>query len=257
MHVAPADLRSVRQDGLVIRFAMLGTMAFVFGEVPSTGSPGTSLERPCERPHWGFVIDGQLTFVIGSRRETITAGRAFHVRPGGPAHHFEASGHALVAGFQPAEGTTDVSDAGLAARGIEILALPSAATVVPAIPSRRVPASQIKSQSWSMSGYVMTRVRMGERSGYTVGWCDAPHWGMVIDGRLAIEWEDDAEVLSGGEVFHCPAGPPGHRIEAADPATFVDFTPVSAFDMARIADWRRTPEAASVATAERIAVALR
>ncbi len=74
----------------------------------------------------------------------------------------------------------------------------------------------------------MTRVRMGERSGYTTGWCDAPHWGLVTAGRMAIEWEDDVEILSTGDIFHCPAGPPGHRLEAADPATFVDLTPVAA-----------------------------
>ena len=32
-----------------------------------------------------------------------------------------------------------------------------------------------------MSSFVMTRVRMGERSGYTAGWCDAPHWGLVTE----------------------------------------------------------------------------
>jgi quercetin dioxygenase-like cupin family protein len=85
----------------------------------------------------------------------------------------------------------------------------------------------------------MTRVRMGERSGYTSGWCDAPHWGLVTTGRLAIEWEDDVEILASGDVFYCPAGPPGHRIEAADPATFLDLTPIEALAGTRIADWRR------------------
>ena len=79
-----------------------------------------------------------------------------------------------------------------------------------------------------MSAYVMTRVRMGERSGYTAGWCDAPHWGLVTEGRMAIEWEDDVEILAKGDIFHCPAGPPGHRLEAADPATLIDLTPIAA-----------------------------
>ena len=34
MHVAPIDLRAVRQDGLTIRFAILGSMAYVLAEVP-------------------------------------------------------------------------------------------------------------------------------------------------------------------------------------------------------------------------------
>ena len=91
-----------------------------------------------------------------------------------------------------------------------------------------------------MSSYLMTRVRMGERSGYTTGWCDVPHWGLVTAGRMAIEWEDDVEILSTGDIFHCPAGPPGHRLEAADPATFVDLTPIAALaDGGRVAEWRR------------------
>jgi hypothetical protein len=101
-------------------------------------------------------------------------------------------------------------------------------------------AGEIRVDEWQMSEFVLARVRMGERSGYTTGWCDAPHWGLVTAGRLAIEWEHDVEVLSRGDVFHCPAGPPGHRIEAADPVTFIDFTPVAAFEGDhRLADWRR------------------
>jgi quercetin dioxygenase-like cupin family protein len=83
---------------------------------------------------------------------------------------------------------------------------------------------------------------MGERSGYTSGWCDAPHWGLVTDGQMAIEWEDDIEILSSGDIFHCPAGPPGHRLEAADPATFLDLTPVAALAGGRVADWRRAAD---------------
>jgi quercetin dioxygenase-like cupin family protein len=97
---------------------------------------------------------------------------------------------------------------------------------------------------------------MGERSGYTSGWCDMPHWGMVTAGRLAIEWEDDVEILSPGDVFHCPAGPPGHRLQAADPATLVDLTPVRAFDTtARTADWRQAPRPATKRPTGGIAVA--
>ena len=51
MHVAPVDLRSLRQGGLTLRFAMLGEMAYVFAELPATGSAGTSLETPCTQAH--------------------------------------------------------------------------------------------------------------------------------------------------------------------------------------------------------------
>ena len=126
------------------------------------------------------------------------------------------------------------------AQGFEILHDRSTATVVPGVTEQRVPVGEILSESWPMSAYVMTRVRMGERSGYTTGWCDAPHWGLVTEGRLAIEWEDDVEILSKGDLFHCPAGPPGHRLEAADPATLIDLTPVAALTGdGRLAEWRR------------------
>jgi len=37
MHVAPVDLRAVQQDGLRLRFALLGSMAYVLAEVPAAG----------------------------------------------------------------------------------------------------------------------------------------------------------------------------------------------------------------------------
>jgi quercetin dioxygenase-like cupin family protein len=240
MHVAPVDLRAIRQNGIVIRFAMLGSMAYVFAEIPAAGSAGTSLEQPCTLAHWGFVVEGELTYIADGQRETIPAGRAFHVPAGGPEHHFETAGAALIAGFQPVESEVDLSDRGLTDQGFEILRTRPAPTVVPEIPNRPVDAGQVLSESWSMSGYVMTRVRMGERSGYTAGWCDAPHWGLVTDGRFTIEWEDDVEIVSAGDIFHCPGGPPGHRLEAADPATFVDLTPIAAMQNAgRLVEWRR------------------
>lgn len=240
MHVAPADLRAIRQGGISIRFAMLGEMAYVLAEIPRSGSAGTSLEQPCTQPHWGFVIEGELTYVTEGRSLIVPSGRAFHVQAGGPEHRFEVAGSSLIAGFQPITVPIDTSDEGLVARGFEVVTDSPEATVVPAVPRRRVPSGQVRHESWPMSDYLMTRVRMGERSGYTSGWCDAPHWGLVTDGRIAIEWEDDVEILAKGDLFHCPAGPPGHRLEAADPATVIDLTPISALEgTARLADWRR------------------
>jgi quercetin dioxygenase-like cupin family protein len=240
MHVAPVDLRAVRQGGIDLRFAMLGSMAYILAEIPANGSSGTSIERPCVLPHWGFVIDGQLSFLTGRRRLEITAGHAFHVPAGGPEHRFLAAGAALIAGFQPVEAEVDVSDERLVAQGFEIVSAQPAPIVVPGVTQQPVSAGQIRTESWPMSAYLMTTVRMGERSGYTSGWCDAPHWGLVTAGRLAIEWEDDVEILSKGDLYHCPAGPPGHRLEAADPASLVDLTPIAALEGGgRLADWRR------------------
>jgi hypothetical protein len=240
LHVTPIDLRTLSQGGLLVRFAMLGSMAYVLAETPATGSAGTSLERPCTDPHWGFVIEGELIVVRGRRRETIGAGRAFHVPAGDPPHHFETTARSLIAGFAPVDPALDLSDGTLAAQGFNVVADRSPAIVVPAVTRVEVPTGTIQSESWAMSGYVLSQVRMGERSGYRATWCDAPHWGIVTSGSLAIEFEDDFEVLATGDVFHCPAGPPGHRAEAADPATFLDLTPVSAFEGGgRLSDWRR------------------
>jgi quercetin dioxygenase-like cupin family protein len=256
MHVAPIDLRAIRQGGIAIRFAMLGSMAYVMAEIPESGSAGTSLEQPCTQPHWGFVIDGELTFVTNRRRLTIPAGRAFHVPAGGTEHRFETAGSAVVAGFQPVESGTHVTDDQLVASGFEIIPERTSASVVPAVVVRRVAAGQIRAESWPMSTYVMTRIRMGERSGYTTGWCDAPHWGLVTTGRLAIEWEDDVEIVASGDIFHCPGGPPGHRVEAADPATFVDLTPIAALqDGRRVSEWRRSADLAAPQGSRGIAVA--
>jgi quercetin dioxygenase-like cupin family protein len=256
MHVAQADLRAVRQGSLVIRFAMLGPMAYALAEIPPGGTAGTSLEQPCTQAHWGFVIEGELAFVTAKGRQTIPAGRAFHVPAGGVEHRLETSGAALVAGFQPVEPELEVSDDELASRGFELVEARTTATIVPAVAVRRVPAGQIRSESWPMSAYMLSRVRMGERSGYTTGWCDAPHWGLVTAGRLAIEWEDDVEIVASGDIFHCPGGPPGHRVEAADPATFVDLTPMAALqDGRRISEWRRTADVAVPTNSRGIAVA--
>ena len=246
MHVAPADLRTIRQGGIVISFAMLETMAYVLAEIPASGSPGTSLEEPCVQAHWGFTIDGSLTVETADGRTTIPPGRAFHVPEGGPEHRLSTPGPARIAGFQPVEPGIDLSDANLAARGFELLSSGGAVKVVPAVPTRDVPDGRIAAETWPMPPFALTRFRMGSTSGYTSGWCDAAHWGLVIDGRIAIEWEDDVEIVAAGDVFHCPAGPPGHRLEAADPATIVDLTPIEALTGGgRLADWRADLNVAS------------
>jgi quercetin dioxygenase-like cupin family protein len=256
MHVAPGDLRTVRQDGIVVRFAMLGSMAYALAEIPAGGTAGTSLERPCTDPHWGFVVKGELTFVTDSGRETIPAGRAFHVPAGGESHRFETAGPGVVAGFAPIASEAEISDERLREQGFELVQLRPAATIVPAVAVHKISPGQIRAESWPMSQFQLMRVRMGARTGYTASWCDAAHWGMVTSGRLAIEWEDDVEILSTGDVFHCPAGPPGHRIEAADPATFIDFTPVATLaSHGRLAEWRRDPDRATPQRSRGIAVA--
>jgi quercetin dioxygenase-like cupin family protein len=249
MHVTPSDLRMVRQDGIVIRFALLDTMAFVLAEIPASGSRGTPMDQPCVRPHWGFVIAGELEFERDGRSETLKPGSAFHVPPGEPAHRFVADGAARVASFELVDPAVDVSDTGLAAKGFEVLGPEAlgAATFVPATPTSVPEARQIDVRAWSMSSLILAQARFGPGSGYTAEWCDAPHWGLVTSGRIAIESEDDIEVLAAGDVYHCPAGPPGHRFEAADPASVIDLTPVDLPRGTRVAQWRTRPAGADPA----------
>src|SRR2546423_12954911 len=82
MYVGPADFRSIRRDGLVLRFAILGQVAYVLAEVPATGSGGTALEEPCERPHWAFVFGGGLDLDVTHVPVTVPPGNAVHVAEG-------------------------------------------------------------------------------------------------------------------------------------------------------------------------------
>ena len=244
MHVAPPDLRALRQRGLVIRFATLGSIAFVLAEIPEAGSAGTAIEQPTRAAHWGLVIDGELTFVGDGGPVTIPAGHAFHVPGGGREHHFQASGGSRLAGFQPIAPTLDVSDPGLARQGFETFTQAPTSTAFPTLALASggpVPApGEIVARSWAMPPHALTAVRFGPASGYTAEWCDAPHWGLVSSGQLVIEYEHDVEILAAGDVYHCPTGAPAHRIQAADPAAIIDLTPMASIrGGGRVAAWRR------------------
>lgn len=244
MHVTPSELRIIRQDGILIRFALLGPLAYVLVDLPGSGSSGTQIEQPCTRPHWGFVIAGDVVFESGEVRLAIPPGRAFHVPSGALPHRFRIDGAARIAGFEPVDPVVDASDAALAARGFEVLPADASrpASVIAAPGTPVLEGGQIEATTWPMSSFVLTQARFGPGSGYLDDWCDAPHWGLVTAGRLAIEWEDDIEIVAAGDVYHCPAGPPGHRLEAADPASIIDLTPIAAFvGGTRLAPWRRSP----------------
>jgi len=245
MHVAPPDLRALRQGGLVIRFAILGSIAFVLVEVPESGSSGTSFEQPSRQPHWALVIEGEVTFEGDGAPLRIPAGHALYVPSGGPEHRFHATGGSRIGGFQPIDPSVEVTDPILAQHGFEILAPAAnggaAPIVVPTIGGSASGAGTIDAESWPMPPYAMTAARFGPASGFTADWCDAPHWGLVTGGQLVIEYEHDVELVTAGDVYYCPAGAPAHRLQAADPAAIVDLTPIEAIvGDGRIAEWRRT-----------------
>ena len=253
MHIAPADFRSVRGRGVTLRFAILGDIAYILADLP-TGSAGTALEEACERPHWALAVQGDIEVEVDGQRHQIPTGTAFHLASG-TAHRIFAAGPVRLAGFEQIDPGRDVTDERLRADGFEILnvapsTLPGQTVPRVAAPDGRTPAAgRVIAESHRMGELVFTRASFGPRSGYTTAWCDLPHWGLVTDGAVAIELEDAVEVVTAGDVFYCPPGPPGHRLESADGATIVDFTPFERLESGgRVAGWRQgvvSPLAAS------------
>ena len=259
MHVTPTELRVVRRGDLLLRFALLDEMAYVLAETPPAGSAGTLLEDPCEDAHWGVVLRGGLELQRDGEVDALGPGTAFHVPGGPPSHRFTAASRTVFAGFAPiASGRaygaplTGVPDdehpddsTSHAARALE-------PPVVVRLMRGGVPVRTggIDAEAAAMGDWVVSRATFGPTSGYGTEWCDLPHWGMVLTGGIGIEWENDVEVLTAGDVYYCPAGPPGHRIVVADAATIVDFTPRDALaTTARIVDWR--PRVHALETARR------
>ncbi|HEY6014125.1 MAG TPA: hypothetical protein VIU37_08955, partial [Candidatus Limnocylindrales bacterium] len=174
----------------------------------------------------------------------VPAGNALYVPPGGPEHRLTATAHARIAGFQPIDPSVEITDQILTEQGYEILG-PAAGSgtlplVAPTSPGRPPRKGAIDARTSSMPPFAVTAVQFGPSSGYTADWCDAPHWGLVTGGQLVIEYEHDVEIVAAGDVYYCPAGEPAHRLEAADPATIVDLTPIEAIvGNQRLAEWRR------------------
>jgi hypothetical protein len=53
--------------------------------------------------------------------------------------------------------------------------------------------------------------------------CHCPHWGYLIEGRVAVSYSDGTEeTISGGDLFYWP---PGHSISVAEDAEIVLFSP--------------------------------
>lgn len=245
MHVTPTELRVVRRGDLLLRFAQLGEVAYVLAELPTTGSAGTSLEDSCLEGHWAIVLRGALELRRGSQTWQLTTGTVFHVPEGAPEHSFRSEERTVFAGFVPFDRIGAAYPDTLPEKGIEVKAprpdLLSAAkpSMMPGLGSVQAGSGRVEAEAALMGPWVACRATFGPTSGFGSTWCDLPHWGMVLTGGVAIEWEDDVEVLTAGDVYHCPAGPPGHHLEVADGATLVDFTPREAFAVTdRIVDWR-------------------
>ena len=232
MRVSPRELKAVRAGGLVSRYAMLGEAVFVVADLPDAGTAGTSVEEPCRLEHWGLVLQGELT-LLGRRGRTFGPGTAFYVPPG-PVHRFRAyvpgrrrrlrAGHR--ADRRVARGAPGAWHRGPVARGAAA-ASSGARCGSSGSRSRTIALGQIETETAVMGDWLFRRSTFGPQSGYAEPWCDLPHWGFVLDGNMVLHWEDRTSSCSGpGDVYHCPGGPPGHRMEVADSALVVDYTPI-------------------------------
>ena len=100
MHVTPTELRVVRRGDLLLRFALLGEVAYVLAELPTTGTAGTSLEDSCLEGHWAIVLRGALELRRGRQAWQLPTGTVFHVPEGAPEHSFR-SGERTLTPLQP------------------------------------------------------------------------------------------------------------------------------------------------------------
>jgi len=52
--------------------------------------------------------------------------------------------------------------------------------------------------------------------------CQAPHWGMLLSGRILVDYGDRQEEIVGGQAYYVE---PGHRISFLEDSEAVEFTP--------------------------------
>lgn len=245
MRVSPDELQAVQRAGMLTRYSVFGPVAFVLADLPAGGTGGTGLDEPCLTEHHGIVLSG--TFAVhhaDGRSESFDTGTAFYVPPGPPTHTFTCTPRTVVGGFAPMPDTPpDLSAEALRAQGYEIVQHPR----VPAAPPRTVTLGgsvepfrrpgAIDVEGSPMGPWVFMRAKFGPRSGYTSGWCDLPHWGVVLDGEVAIQYEGETELAARGDAYFAL---PGHRVVSPDGATIADYTPIAAIDPGRrVSRWRQ------------------
>ncbi len=250
MHVSPRELRGIRREGLLTRFAILGPVAVVLVDLPPGGTAGTALEAPVETEAWGFVLRGSLALRTADSRQEFAAGSAFYVPPGPPAHWFEAQARVVVGGFAPLAPDIDLEARLREARdaGWEPVSRPPAPRYPKTMQAAGANATfgkpgTVDVEAAQMGDWFFSQLSFGPMSGYASGWCDLSHWGIVLSGDLAIKYEDSedsVELLSAGDVYYCPPGPKGHQFQVPDAATTMDYTPTrELLGRGRKSEWRR------------------
>ncbi len=56
------------------------------------------------------------------------------------------------------------------------------------------------------------------------GRCQAPHWGVLLSGKLVVDYGDRQETITGGQAYFVE---PGHRISFLEDSEAVEFTPTA------------------------------
>lgn len=56
------------------------------------------------------------------------------------------------------------------------------------------------------------------------GRCQAPHWGVLLSGKLTVDYGDRQETITGGQAYYVE---PGHRISFLEDSEAVEFTPTA------------------------------
>jgi mannose-6-phosphate isomerase-like protein (cupin superfamily) len=230
-------LQAVQRGGMLTRFAILGPVAFVIADLPETGTAGTGLDEPCLTEHHVLILRGTITVHHDDgRTESFEEGTAFYVPPGPPTHHFTSAGKVVAAGFSAIAPDVDTGPDALRELGFDPIVrpplpeLPPATMRVHGTPGTVLRRGAVEAEGSVMGPWLFMRTSLGPRSGYTSGWCEVPHWGLLLDGDMSITFDDHVELVSRGDAFYAPAG---HRYESPDGATVADYTPISELDGTR------------------------
>ena len=56
---------------------------------------------------------------------------------------------------------------------------------------------------------------------------DFEPFGVYCSWEITLVSETGVELLSAGDVYYCPSGPPGHSFQVPDSATTIDYTPIA------------------------------
>jgi len=72
----PVEVREEQMDGYTVNFVTFRES--VDHEPLLKGLP----DNRCPCPHWGYVLEGRVTFRFGDHDETFVAGDAFYAPPG-------------------------------------------------------------------------------------------------------------------------------------------------------------------------------